>query len=128
MITPVSNTTRFTQESSSSISSISLSERPLAATRLSILANSSSSDFGLAWARQAVSNAAFILRSRGSDSKTEAMLSGRSRVTVFIYQIYNKLSSSILAFNKIYFQVCIPPGILLAQPVFSQRSLTNRGL
>jgi hypothetical protein len=86
--TPVSITTRFNQESSSISASISFSESPLAATRLSMVSNISPTDLGLAWARQAVNKAAFTFFSFGIASKTKAILSGKSSVIVFIFQIY----------------------------------------
>lgn len=89
--TPVSITARFTQESSSSNWLISFSERPLEATRLSMLLKTSSTDLGFAWAKKAASKAALSLRSLGNASKMDAMLSGRSRVTLFIIQIYKKI-------------------------------------
>ena len=95
--TPVSMTTRFTQDSSSSNRSSSVSEVLLSTTFLSIEANISSIDLGFTWAKKATNNAALVLRSFGNASKMNAILSGKSRVTVFINQIYNKYFSLISA-------------------------------
>jgi hypothetical protein len=97
--TPVSITSLFTQDSSSSNWSISFSERLLLATFLSIESSTSSIDLDFFCAKKAASKAALIFRSRGNASKMNAILSGKSRVIVFINQIYDKYFDFIKTAN-----------------------------